>query len=415
MTLWAATLGLTAILIGTLSDAWRHALDKLHESHKSEVFTDSLTGVANRRAFEHELKNQITDNEQTHKPLGFLLVDIDYFKNFNDRHGHQTGDAVLAEVAGVIQQATRDDDFVARYGGEEFAVVLPDLPLDQAKKIAERIRTHIEFARFEHNGLKHRLTVSLGLAEKEAGERMSSLIQRADAALYCSKEAGRNCAHFHDGNSSLRFGAGVTTASPDSIKRHESFSTTVDSYCDEITGLPSVRVFVDELRRRAAETKRYDIELAVAIVEVGDYTHMGEARVMKHVLRTIGRLTGSVLREPDLVARYSENQLCILLPWTSLTQARIPMERLNQSAHAYKDVQYNSISFKVSIGLSQLIPGEPAGAVLQRAEEALEAAVASDQHCLSIHNGHACHFVFPQDTPVSKSDGSLMVTTDPIV
>jgi diguanylate cyclase (GGDEF)-like protein len=126
--------------------------------------------------------------------LSMVLLDIDHFKKFNDRYGHQAGDAVLKGVAAALKGAVRSFDIAARYGGEEFAVILPETTEEAAREVAERIRRSVSMYPFAtEDGKAVRVTVSVGVATApENGSTPAALIKQADAALYHSKEDGRN-------------------------------------------------------------------------------------------------------------------------------------------------------------------------------------------------------------------------------
>lgn len=387
--LWGATLILIGIIVGSLSDGWRSAMAKLTEAHKKDVLTDPLTGVANRRAYEFELARRVAEWNRSGSEVSLVLLDIDYFKKFNDRYGHQAGDAVLRAVAEVLTQTVRDVDLIARYGGEEFALVLSGTDLKEAKIIAERVRALIESARFPFNGLILRLTVSVGLAQIRAGEDTTAFVQRADAALYSSKEAGRNCVHFHNGSTCQQFGNGMATEITEARKATVSDRGTSDPYTDEATGLPTQKVFLEELRRRTAERNRYGTKLSLAIVEflqdLDETLHDAHAR--KSLLATISKLASSVLRDTDLIARYDSNSLGILLPATDLKNALVPLSRLLANANQYTDVKYASLSYAVSIGAVEVLSDEHPGSALQRVEAALRTATADGGNQLVTHSG----------------------------
>jgi len=162
--------------------------------------TDPLTGVRNRRFLDQRLSETIAGALHTNKPLSFLFVDIDYFKNINDTHGHQTGDKVLKKVADLIYSELRGVDILARYGGEEFALLLQDLNLQGAKQIAERIRATIENTEIISDNKVIPVTVSIGVSElsqvkeneQDADKLSYKLTETADNALYKAKENGRN-------------------------------------------------------------------------------------------------------------------------------------------------------------------------------------------------------------------------------
>jgi diguanylate cyclase len=157
--------------------------------------TDPLTGLANRKSFEHSLQKAMAEAVGNGEPLSLVMADIDYFKAFNDSWGHLTGDQVLRLVAAAIKHSVKGQDVVARYGGEEFAVVLSDASLDAAHNVADQIRRSIMsrdvLSRSTGQNLG-RVTISFGVAGAHAHDSMASLIARADACLYCAKCNGRN-------------------------------------------------------------------------------------------------------------------------------------------------------------------------------------------------------------------------------
>jgi diguanylate cyclase (GGDEF)-like protein len=165
---------------------------------------DALTGVANRRAFDERLDDEIRAALRENTPLALVIFDVDDFKKFNDAYGHIAGDDALRVVAEATRAvANRPRDLVARYGGEEFALILPGTDLDGARTVAERVRAEVERRRVPHRASRAApvVTVSLGAAEAalDAAETDARLlIARADAALYAAKEAGRNRVVAHD-------------------------------------------------------------------------------------------------------------------------------------------------------------------------------------------------------------------------
>jgi diguanylate cyclase (GGDEF)-like protein len=154
--------------------------------------TDPLTEVANRRAFEEELRARFEHARRYDRPLSLAMIDIDYFKDANDAYGHQAGDTALRCVAGVIRRCSRQSDVVARYGGEEFAVILPETHLFEALQFAEKIRAAVAAA--DLGGMPPRVTVSVGVATMGHSffGTATDVVAAADAALYRAKERGRN-------------------------------------------------------------------------------------------------------------------------------------------------------------------------------------------------------------------------------
>ncbi|MEI7769673.1 MAG: diguanylate cyclase [Chloroflexales bacterium] len=157
-----------------------------------EANEDSLTGLANRRYVDTSLSNLAAEAERLGQPLCAIMADIDNFKQINDQHTHMLGNEVLRAVAGLMLQATREDDIVARYGGEEFLLLLPNTALDAAADIAEQIRALIEHYQWASLSLQLRVTISMGVAELR-DDGPDPMIAAADRNLYVAKRAGKNC------------------------------------------------------------------------------------------------------------------------------------------------------------------------------------------------------------------------------
>ena len=173
-------------------------LEKENQQLKNLVNTDSLTEIANRRYFDACMEREWRRLRREFAPLSLIICDIDDFKNFNDTYGHQAGDNCLQQVAKAIEKTLkRPADLAARYGGEEFAVILPNTNANGALKVAEKIRQRIKAIAIPHinsTGKQKIVTVSLGVAciVPHLKGNPAELFQAADAALYESKERGRD-------------------------------------------------------------------------------------------------------------------------------------------------------------------------------------------------------------------------------
>lgn len=155
--------------------------------------TDPLTGAINRREFARIAGEELARHARLGKPLSVLMLDLDHFKSVNDRFGHSAGDAVLVEVTHRTQAVLRSYDRLARTGGEEFCILLPEASPDEAQAIAERVRSTLSAKPIDANGSSVTITTSIGIANAKVGElQIEGLMQRADAALYSAKNAGRN-------------------------------------------------------------------------------------------------------------------------------------------------------------------------------------------------------------------------------
>lgn len=161
---------------------------RLEARLEAAALTDSLTGLGNRRHFEQALRNSAERHSASSRPYSLMIVDIDHFKQLNDRYGHDVGDDTLRNVAEILQLRARKVDCVARWGGEEFAVLLPDTGLDMASALANDIRSLVAAAEFPAGGL----SISIGVGEVITGEDPNTFFRRVDAALYRAKANGRN-------------------------------------------------------------------------------------------------------------------------------------------------------------------------------------------------------------------------------
>ncbi len=156
---------------------------------------DGLTGIANRRQFDESLDKEWKRAARNDLPLSLILIDIDFFKPFNDNYGHQAGDDCLIRVAKALQETiVRPTDVIARYGGEEFTAILPDTNAEGAAVVAEKLRIAIESLniKHEHSKAAEYVTISLGIADNPGLADLESLIHKADECLYEAKESGRN-------------------------------------------------------------------------------------------------------------------------------------------------------------------------------------------------------------------------------
>lgn len=236
----------------TLHQRLGHARNMLEKQaselsvYMSEARTDTLTGLPNRRAYEEELERRLSEWKRRRVPLSVLMVDIDRFKQVNDTHGHQAGDAILKEVADTLCRAVRQADLVGRLGGEEIAVLLPNTDEHEARIAAHRCRVAIERSRCSFQGKTLRVTASFGAACCLRNETGEQLMRRTDEAMYAAKENGRNRAFWHDGVQAVPIVLDEASA--------DSWDPTAAS--TEVPQLPDEDEFVqvcEDLRRRLAE------------------------------------------------------------------------------------------------------------------------------------------------------------------
>lgn len=179
-----------------LSDSSREVLRlrKHLEQVRIEAMTDALTNLSNRKSFDERLERLVEDST-SNVPLTLAVVDIDHFKRFNDTWGHQTGDQVLRYVASVLSRVGREPRLAARYGGEEFGMIFPGESIQSVTEIMNQVRIEIASRLLKRRSTNEDLgtvTISVGIAEHLSGEDAYALLDRADSALYSSKNNGRN-------------------------------------------------------------------------------------------------------------------------------------------------------------------------------------------------------------------------------
>jgi len=171
----------------------RHELIKA----KEEALVDTLTQLANRKAFNQKLEYsvQILKGSETPEPLSLLLIDIDFFKKINDSHGHLVGDEILRLAASVMNESVKGQDLVSRFGGDEFSILLPETPISGAVTVANKLLQSIQSKQLRRKSTGdslEKITFSIGAASYRQGESLDHFIKRADDALYQSKKKGRN-------------------------------------------------------------------------------------------------------------------------------------------------------------------------------------------------------------------------------
>jgi diguanylate cyclase (GGDEF)-like protein/PAS domain S-box-containing protein len=170
-------------------------IEKMREDAVALSYMDDLTEIFNHRFFIQQLTTEVNRQKRYPTQLSLLMIDIDYFKDYNDTNGHLAGDQILRAISLIIQHGVRQSDFVARYGGEEFCAILVNAGRGEALAIAERIREHVAETRFPNETSQPNgdLTVSIGLATfSPTVDTVTDLIREADNALYRAKRAGRN-------------------------------------------------------------------------------------------------------------------------------------------------------------------------------------------------------------------------------
>lgn len=182
----------TFLLLTYLSGIYLRLVTKAEKELRVLATTDPLTQLLNRRSLMEIAEYEVVQRKRHQAPLAFILADIDHFKSINDQYGHAAGDAVLKAVSQTLRQASREQDSIARWGGEEFLILMPDAAKDMAIKVAERLRQQVEALEVPFNGTVIQVSMTFGVSTHQHNEVVDVPINRADAALYQGKVAGRN-------------------------------------------------------------------------------------------------------------------------------------------------------------------------------------------------------------------------------
>lgn len=164
---------------------------RLFREVQNQAHTDALTGLRNYRAFHESLRTEIHRASRYGRPLGMVMLDVDSFKELNDRFGHPAGDAALAHLGAVIRDALRREDFAARYGGDEITILLPETPPDGCLSVVRRLMGSVQDAKCLHDGKRLPLSISVGVAYFKAGMTAAQFVEAADQALYQAKQGGK--------------------------------------------------------------------------------------------------------------------------------------------------------------------------------------------------------------------------------
>ncbi|WCE31459.1 sensor domain-containing diguanylate cyclase [Vibrio sp. SCSIO 43137] len=180
-------IGVATIFVTLIIVSW--IINYFHKKLEILATTDQLTGLDNRQVFEHDVKKALLQNERQYSHQTLLLIDVDRFKNINDSYGHLMGDEVLKNIAQTLSLNNRESDCLGRWGGEEFVLLAHNMSIEQGEILAEKIRLSIE----QHSSFPQQITVSIGVTESAAGDKLETLLSRADSAMYKAKNAGRNC------------------------------------------------------------------------------------------------------------------------------------------------------------------------------------------------------------------------------
>lgn len=373
---------------------------RLIEAHVNEARTDALTGINNRRAFDEEMQSCLTSLRLEQRPACVMMIDVDFFKKFNDTHGHKAGDEVLRHVASSLKQAAGEQGIVCRYGGEEFAVIFPNLQPPAAVPLAERCRTAIGAQTIPYDGQTLNVTASAGLAEFGARDTLESVLERADEALYASKRGGRNCGHLHDGSAFQPFLQSLAPAKPSRSAAGTETKTAAQpasSLLDPATSLSTRDALRDDLQRRLAGLQREANPLCLLVVQVDRlrvWRDKGGEEGQTLALRTVANAMRAVLREMDHAARFEDDSFAVAVHAANLETAIEVAQRIRANLQTVRTpLGDQPTAISVSIGACEAFPGEDVARLMQRAQAAQNTSANMGGNQISTHDGQRIRLV----------------------
>ncbi len=391
----------------------REAQDRIHEqtiqieTAERRAQTDALTRVPNRGAFDHHLskRHKLGPDRTT----ALALIDVDHFKKFNDVYGHRAGDEVLKVVANVLHVRLQSFGLVARYGGEEFAVILDDCSLNEAAQFVESARVAIGQRDIQFEDKCLRVHASMGIAERVPGESIEQWLQRADDALYRSKEAGRNCGHHIVGGEAIRIELTSQADAPSSVSsgvasehspirsneagtaRNNGASGNGESTSaaqgpkgvmeSQVQPNPGAFASLPDQQKLGAEFEevRTRTHASVAIFVMAIRFTSPPTQAMTRSLLKIVRAT---MRTVDRLGYRDDSTILICMPSVDATTALSRGKQICRSVSAVVQATGNSTGRSVTVGVTQAESQEDFSQVVSRAGVLAEQCHEQNQDCL---------------------------------
>jgi diguanylate cyclase (GGDEF)-like protein len=353
-----------------------------------------LTSLPNRRAFEAELEQLAVRSRGKAAYCTIMFLDLDNFRRINSQYGHQGGDVILRQAAGVIKQLMRGRDMVARYAGDTYALILSQTTLHDALPVAERVRSSIEQTDFGHGNYPLHITVSIGIAQLQPEESPNDLAQRVGQALKEASAAGGNACYWNDGKTSFPVSSAfkpTDAATNGSAQLVTMFRRTLSGEdgveqtagTEEATSpdgrtLSGRSLFISNLQRRLAEWKRGGSPVSVFVLRVDQTQQLttrfgSSAETFLH--QVLGRLLEAVTREMDERCEFQDGIFATLLPGVDEANALAVAERLQSQVRQSKVRMGDGLwNITASIGLAHCSVGPTVVEVMRSAEAAMKRA-----------------------------------------
>ncbi|MEX2093024.1 MAG: GGDEF domain-containing protein [Pirellulales bacterium] len=372
-----------------------HLGEQAEKVHMQAVLshTDLLTALPNRRAFEAEVEQLAARTQGKSAYFTIMFLDLDNFNKINSQYGHQGGDVILRQAAGVAKQLMRGRDMVARYAGDTYAFVLPQTTMHDALPVAERLRAAIERTEFGHGNYPLRLTASVGIAQCQPEETPTDLVQRADQSLKAADQAGGNLCYWHDGKACFA----VSSAFKPIDATQNGSSPLVTMFRRKLTGedgeeqaapeekplhdgqtLTGRSLFLANLQRRLAEWKRGGPMVSVFVLRIDQSQQLTDrfgASAESFLHQVLSRMLEAVTRDMDERCEFQDGLFAILLPGVDEANALAVAERLQSQVRQCKVRMGDGLwNITASIGLAHSAVGPGVVEVMRSAEAAMKRA-----------------------------------------
>lgn len=381
--------------------------------HASQAYSDPLTGLANRRAFDQEVSRRCAEASRYGIPVSLLAFDIDRFKAINDTYGHAAGDEVLIRLAEVLRRNAREADLPVRMGGEEFSVVLPATSAENAQFLAERIRKALEGEYVQVGEHRIAFTASIGIAQYLLSEDAPAWIRRADAALYAAKRGGRNRSYLHDGTTAMPVVPEGTVPSP-SAKPAPAAKASVCAKAPPACGGVSLRGRTEFCRilARSFDQREHGGEApAVLLVRIDcsrPSSLSGDVSASEGLYQGVAELMQNTLGDRVVVGMYDPGTMAVMLLGLGLQGAVGVAHWLRQAAsNATLARQGGLPRMGVSVGIAQSLNEEDITGILRRAEEAVQTAGLRGGNRCFLHDGNRVAEIRVPNGELSLEDAGI--------
>ncbi|MCC9607138.1 diguanylate cyclase [Blastopirellula sp. JC732] len=342
------------------------------QSQTVEARTDALTGLPNRRVFDHEMSRRMQEFQRSRRPTSLIMLDIDHFKKFNDTYGHIAGDEVLKHAARTLERvASTIGGAAIRFGGEEFAMILPGSNIFDSQIAAARVVRAIASMEIVFEGKLLQVTTSVGVAEFGRSDDEANLLKRADSALYAAKNAGRNRAYWNDGEKSRPVLS--------ETQRADEAPVETPPAEEKRAFVSQAEEFRGDIHRRLHQFKRDSLPISLILLGVDrydDFVANNGKGVVKAFNDTLERMLIAAMRDMDHVGRIAEGRYGILLPSASINRAAAVSDRLRKAVERFKIRKDDDVrQFTISCGVTEALSGDGLDHLFLRAEAALGKAI----------------------------------------